>query len=288
MKSALSITVFPGIIFAACLLLLSQAAYAGIAGHTQFVNGQVQVTSAAGQTRALQKGDPVHESDTVTTAKGANAQIKMRDGGFIAIRPDSQLKFDSFVFSGVEDGNERSFFSLLKGGIRAITGLIGQNNKSNYRIVTASSTIGIRGTDHETFVVVKGSEMAALAPTGTYNKVNSGGTTMTTSKGSINIMPNQMGYAAAADQMPQLQPVNLNIFTAVPPPVLQGNGGQAGGIVVRESAVVDGAVQDQNLAAPGNAVPVNAALRPITATVDVTVDRGPTAPPTTTTTKTAF
>lgn len=269
MKATMNITTLAGIFFAACLTLFSAAAYAGIAGHTQFVNGQVQITNSAGQTRALQKGDPVHESDTLITAKGASAQIKMRDGGFIAIRPDSQLKFDSFIFSGKEDGNERSFFSLLKGGIRAITGLIGQHNKSNYRIATVASSIGIRGTDHETFVVVKGSALAEVAPVGTYNKVNRGETTMTTDKGTINILPNQMGFAAAADQMPQLQPINLNLFTVAPSPALQTSGGQTG---VRESTVVDSAVQEQ-IPASENALPNTPALRPITE------DRGPTVPP---------
>jgi hypothetical protein len=260
-----------GIILAACLALGGTAANAGVAGQTQFVNGQVKITNAVGQSRGLQKGDAVHESDTVATAKGASAQIKMRDGGFIAVRPDSQLRFDSFVFSGKEDGSERSFFFLLKGGIRAITGLIGQKNKSNYRIGTPSSSIGIRGTDHETFVVVKGSEMAAIAPTGTYNKVNAGETTMTTEKGTINILPNQMGFVAASDQMPQLQPINLDIFTVAPSPAIQTKGGQAAA-TMRESTVVDSAVQEQN-AAPENAMPKTPTLRPITQ------DRGATAPP---------
>lgn len=271
MIAAKNITTFLSILLAACLTLSGQAAHAGIAGNAQFVNGHVQIINAAGQTRTLQKGDAVHESDTVSTAKGASAQIKMRDGGLIAVRPDSQLKFDSFVFTGEEDGNEKSFFSLLRGGFRAVTGLIGQKHKANYRITTAGSTIGIRGTDHETFVVVPGSTLAAIAPAGTYNKVNVGETTLTTDKGTINILPNQMGFAAAADQMPQLQPINLNIFTAVPSPALQTKGGPAEG-TGRASAVVDNVIQEQSIA-PGNVVPNPPTLRPITE------DRGPSAPP---------
>ncbi len=235
----------------ASLVVLSQAAYAGIAGDVQFAIGSVRVSNAAGQTHAVQKSDVVHESDTVITAKGASAQIKMRDGGFIVIRPDSQLKFDSFVYSGEQDGSERSFFSLIKGGIRTITGLIGQKNKSNYRIATPTSTIGIRGTDHETFVVVPGSELAATVPAGTYNKVNVGETTMTTDKGTINILPNQMGFVGGLKQMPQLQPVNLNIFTVTPAPMPQAKGDKG---AVRDNAVVDNAIQDPSHA-PGNAVP---------------------------------
>lgn len=271
MKATKNFTVFLSIFLAACLTLFCQAAYAGLAGQARFVNGDVHITNIEGKTRALNKGDSVYESDTITTAKGASAQIKLLDGGLIAVRPDSQLKFDSFVFTGEDDGKDKSFFSLLRGGFRAITGLIGQKNKANYRIATVGSTIGVRGTDHETFVVLPGSEFAATVPAGTYNKVNVGETTMTTDKGTINILPNQMGFAAAADQMPQLQPINLNIFTAVPPPAIQTKGVQPAG-KGRESTVVDHAVQERSTA-PENAVPKNSTLRPITE------DRGPTIPP---------
>ena len=259
------------ILLAASMTLFAQAAYAGVAGHAQFVNGQVQITSTSGQVRSLKKADAVNESDTLTTAKDGSAQIKMLDGGLVAVRPDSQLKFDSFVFNGEEDGSERSFFSLLRGGFRAITGLVGHKNKANYRITAAGATIGVRGTDHETFVVLPGADMAAIAPVGTYNKVNVGETVLTTDKGTINILPNQMGFAAAYDQLPQLQPVNLNIFTAVLSPALQGNGGIAAG-AVSESAVVDNIIQDQNTAT-GNVVPNNTILSPI---ID---DHGGAAPP---------
>lgn len=258
------------ILLATALALLGQTAYAGVAGHVQFVNGQVQITNAAKQTRILQKGDAVHESDTVITSRNASVQIRMMDGGLIAVRPDSQLKFDSFVFSGEETADDKSFFSLLRGGLRSITGMIGQKYKANYRITTAGSTIGVRGTDHETYVVAADSDMAKTAPTGTYNKVNVGETTLTTDKGTINILPNQMGFAADANQPPQLQPVNLNIFTATPAPALQTNGlpAESAG---RESAIVDNAIQNQDTAL-GNALPQTPVMRPITA------DRA-TAPP---------
>lgn len=242
------------------LMAGNQAASAGIAGNVQFVNGSVQVSNAASRAQVLQKGDAVHESDTVTTAKGASAQIRMRDGGFIVIRPDSQLKFDSFIFSGEEDGSERSFFSLIKGGMRAITGLIGQKNKSNYRIATTTSTIAIRGTDHETFVVVAGSPLAAVVPTGTYNKVNLGETAIINAKGSISVLPNQMGFAGAADQMPQLQPINLNIFTVTPVPLAQAKGGQ---VEVRDGVAVDNTIEGQEAAA-GSALPKNNIQIPVT------------------------
>jgi FecR protein len=257
MNSLQGTKLFFGVLFA-CMMLMGQLAYAGIAGNVQFANGDVRVANSAGQTHALQKSDVIHESDTVITAKNGSAQIKLRDGGFIAVRPNSKLKFDSFVFNGEQDGTERGFFTLLQGGARAITGLVGQLHKANYRIKTPASTIGIRGTDHEIVVVVPGSEMAEIVPLGTYNKVNVGETMMTTDKGTINILPNQMGFVGAMDQMPQLQPINLNIFTVNPAPLPQAKGGGD----VRDGSVVDSELQDQNTV-PGNAPQGNSVRTPL-------------------------
>jgi hypothetical protein len=193
-------------------------ACAAVAGHVQFVSGNVQISNQVGQVRPARKGDAINESDVLISALQSTAQIKMQDGGFIAVRPDTRLKFDHFVFAGKEDGSEKSFFSLFKGGFRAVTGLIGRVNKQSYRITTPAATIGIRGTDHETFVITPDSPLAQMAPSGAYNKVNVGETYMATEKGTIFVQPNQMGYAGGMNQMPQIQPVNANVFTVVATP----------------------------------------------------------------------
>ena len=189
-------------------------------------------------------GTKPNEGDTLISAQTASAQIRMEDGGIIAMRPDTTLQFDRFMFNGQQDGTERSFFSLFKGGFCAITGLIGKINKANYRITTPASVIGVRGTDHETFVVTPDSSLAAVTPIGTYNKVNLGETSMTTEKGTVFVLPNQMGFAGAADQMPQLQPINLNIFTVTAQPAPQASGdkhegNREGGREVRETSTMD-------------------------------------------------
>jgi len=193
----------------------AEAARAEAAGHAQFVSGEVRIVDPAGRGYLMQKGDPIHEGDTIDAAKDASAQIKMQDGGLIAVRPNTTLKIDSFKFKGKEDGTENSFFSLFKGGFRALTGLIGRVNKQNYRVATPVATIGIRGTDHESFFAP--ADLPGV-PAGAYNKVNTGETSLTTNAGTIHIKPNQMGYAGGMNQLPLLQPVNANIFTAAPPP----------------------------------------------------------------------
>jgi len=184
------------------------------AGVVQLVSGEVQQTTAAGQQHAIQKGDTVNEGDTLSSSPKATAKIRMGDGGLITMRADTQLKIDSYKFNGKQDGSEQSFFSLVKGGFRSVTGLIGKLNKKNYRVVTPTAILGIRGTDHEVLYVAPGSDLAKLSAVGTYDKVNSGATTLTNDKGTVAILPKQMGYVAAPDQKPTLQPVNIKLFTA--------------------------------------------------------------------------
>ncbi len=47
-----------------------------------------------------------------------------------------------------QNGASRAFFSLLKGGFRSISGLIGKINQDEYQVTTPVATIGIRGTDY--------------------------------------------------------------------------------------------------------------------------------------------
>lgn len=125
--------------------VFSQTAFA-IAGKFQFVNGNVQVINAAGESRTIKKGDMVDAGETVSSSPDGFAQIRMEDGGFFAVRPNTQFRIDTFKYEGKEDGNEKGIFSLIKGSLRSVTGIIGKKHKDNYKIQTATSTIGIRGS----------------------------------------------------------------------------------------------------------------------------------------------
>ena len=115
-----------------------------------------RVVLAAGDATALREGkvmrlnfgSPVQDQDTLRTGAESNLQVRFEDDSYVSLRPGSELKVREFRYSGKEDGSERAIFSLIKGGLRAITGLIGRRSHENYRMDTATSTIGIRGTDY--------------------------------------------------------------------------------------------------------------------------------------------
>jgi len=135
-------------LFTALLLACPGLGHAA-AGHFQFVSGEVHVVRGAGQDYTAKKGDEVNQGDAVVTAKNATAQLRMQDGGILAVRQDTQLRIDAYNYNGKEDGSENGVFSLLKGSFRSITGAIGHINKEKLKIKTSSATIGIRGTDGE-------------------------------------------------------------------------------------------------------------------------------------------
>ncbi|MEM7196627.1 MAG: FecR family protein, partial [Pseudomonadota bacterium] len=70
--------------------------------------------------------------------------IKMEDNTKITLRPESSMVISEFQD---DKDNESAELSLLKGGLRTVTGLIGKNKPDAVKLKTKVATIGIRGTD---------------------------------------------------------------------------------------------------------------------------------------------
>lgn len=165
------------------------------AGRVIFSHGTAAAEGAGGS-RPLVKGAPVCVGETIVTAQSASVQIRMADGGMLSIRPETKVKIDEFRFDGKEDGSERSVITLLQGGFRALTGLIGHTHKENYSIRTPYANIGIRGTDHEPMFIpdpAPGQSVTGQQP-GTYDKVNSGGVVIRNAQGAVEVRPDQVGF----------------------------------------------------------------------------------------------
>ncbi len=121
--------------------------YGAGAAKVDFAVGAVNAVSAAGAQRTINKGAELGSGESIVTGDGGRAQLRFTDGGMVSLQPGSEFKVDNYHFSGKEDGEEKGFFSLLKGGLRTITGLVGRNNKNAYKVNTSVATIGIRGTE---------------------------------------------------------------------------------------------------------------------------------------------
>jgi hypothetical protein len=122
------------------------AGYTAVAGRVEFATAGVTATGTDGKPRALNKGVAIEAGDLIQTMDG-RAQLRFSDGGLVSLQPNTEFRIDEYSFDGKTDGSEKGFFSLVKGGLRAITGAIGHVNKKNYQVNTAVATIGIRGTE---------------------------------------------------------------------------------------------------------------------------------------------
>ena len=135
-------------------LLTANAAFAADAGQVIFAKGEV--TAERQPPVALAKGDTILVEDTIATGDASRAQFLMIDGAKIAMRPNSRLRIEEYAYpSGetavpgqavVTTSDDRSVTSLLKGGFRTITGVIGRDNEESYEVRTPVGVLGIRGT----------------------------------------------------------------------------------------------------------------------------------------------
>lgn len=199
------------ILLSLLLLLLglgygNAAEIAVIAGQVELVEGGVKIVDSKGVERVPRVGEPVLEGDTLHCGKDGELHVRMQDDAFIAVRANTQLKIAIYQAKGAE--SDSAVFSLLKGTFRSITGWIGKVNRKNYQVQTPSATIGIRGTDHEPLYIAEiDVEDVDANPPGAYDKVNSGGTVIASDFGSIEVAPEQVGYAplrAAPRLLPKL------------------------------------------------------------------------------------
>ena len=162
------------------------------------VRGEVAASasgSAAGKERKLREGDLVYVGERVRAAALAEAVLKTEDAGFVAIRPSTEFVAERFV---AEDGpTDNLTLRLVTGSLRVISGWIASTNRSGHKVVTPTAAIGIRGTDHEPYVL--SAELAAATSNreGTYDKVNRGGTTMEVGENKLDIDAGRVGFAPA-------------------------------------------------------------------------------------------
>lgn len=114
------------------------------AGLVQFTAGDVQLRRGDSLSR-LAKGAELDGGDVVLTGTEGRAQIRFSDGGLVALYPDSQFTVTRYA-DGAGTGEDHFVVNLLRGGMRALTGLIGKRNPASYKVITPTAVVGIRGS----------------------------------------------------------------------------------------------------------------------------------------------
>lgn len=125
------------------------AAAADAAGQVIVARGTVQALAANGEVRELRRRSPFYAGDTIRTAAASEVQMRFADGAVLALRPESEFRVDEYRFEAQGGAGDRSVSTLLKGGLRTITGVIGKQDPQAYQVKTPVATIGVRGTHYE-------------------------------------------------------------------------------------------------------------------------------------------
>jgi len=130
-------------------LLCMGNAWAAQVAVVSHISGTLGALKADGSSRVLSVNSSVDSGDTLSTQQGSFARIKFSDGGEVTLRPNSVFKVDNYAFDQAAPKQDGMVASLLKGGLRTVTGLIGKRgDKEAYRLQTSTATIGIRGTEY--------------------------------------------------------------------------------------------------------------------------------------------
>lgn len=198
-----------------------------------------------GQTSvAAQRGALLQPGDTLVTSLAGRMHVRMRDGAMIALKPDTRFTIDEYNLNdddadqaGVSvDGarpdptvasrNGNAVMTLLRGGFRTLTGLIGRRDKSAYRVKTPVATIGIRGTDYTAFFCGAGQ---CGGVEGLYLGVWDGGVEMTNDGGSQEYSAGEFGFVPNNNTRPGKSDASPLVAADSPPIVVEEDGEESSG-----------------------------------------------------------
>jgi hypothetical protein len=224
----------------AALLAAGQAWAGTAAGTVAHLNGPLLAKRADGTIKVLAQNSAVESGDTLVSEKNTYAQIRFVDNGEITLQPGTTFRIDNFVYEPEKPESDSAAFSLVAGGVRSVTGLLGKRNHDRFSLTTPDASIGVRGT---TFIVQyappsqnSGAGGSAIAgpqapgkslPPGLYVQVIDGLIVLNNKSGSQGFQAGQFGFVASNVQPPVVVPSNPGLqFT--PPPVFNAGPGLTG------------------------------------------------------------
>lgn len=194
-----------------------------VAGQVALAQGSVTDTAKDGSSRALKDGDSVYPGDSFVLGSDSYLDLDLEDTGRILLRPNTSFQITSYHYEAdahdvsATDANgqplikpqqpENAFFRLVKGGLRAIDGVIGHTTPQNYGVETPVATIGVRGTAFD--VRYCGDDCADEADTsgkpdnGLYTSVSEGSVGVKNDSGETLTKAGQSGFVKSRKEKQQ-------------------------------------------------------------------------------------
>lgn len=106
--------------------------------------GETMLIRGVSFSTPVRRDVPIRSGDRIRTGPDGRVQLRFADGAQMSILGGSEFRVDSYVF---DQDRQRSFFGLIKGSVRVISGRIGKRDPQDWRLTTPTATIGIRGTE---------------------------------------------------------------------------------------------------------------------------------------------
>jgi len=186
------------------LSLLASAAHAQVVGRVLLAVGEVSAVRG-GQIVPLTAGSTIENRDVLRVGSESNAQLRFSDESLVALRARTEFRVDNFAFSGREDAVSQAVFTLVSGGFRTLTGLIGRTQRDRYRVNTPISTVGIRGTSYTLILCQQDctDEDGAIAQDGAYGLVMDGRVAVSNDAGSAEFVADEAFFVADIRSLPQ-------------------------------------------------------------------------------------
>lgn len=129
------------------LVLGCAAAQAEAVAEITNATGTIHVRKPNGTVRLAFVGSPIERGEILSTEENSSVRIRFTDGAEVVLKPSTRMRIDAYQHQAVEPAQDELSFSLLKGGLRAISGAIGhRGNKKAFKAQSAVGNIGIRGT----------------------------------------------------------------------------------------------------------------------------------------------
>ena len=213
-------------LFATVVSVPSQAA--GPIGQVTHLSGTLTVKRADGSTKLFATKSEVQEGDTLSTEQETYARIKFADGAEVVLRPGTQLKVAAYAYDEAKPQSDSIVMNMLKGGLRAVTGLVGRRNRDAVSFATTNATIGIRGTHFGALICQNdcgGVPTATGKPpeNGLHLDVADGAIVVRNAAGTQQINSGQFGYVQSATTAPAVVPPQQGIQVTMPTSISQNN-----------------------------------------------------------------
>ncbi len=146
-----SSAIIQGLLVCAALLcgFNALAADPGVANVTE-LDGKAFAAVSGGAMRTLRTNDKLYQGERVITGRDSELEFKFTDGTTITLGESTIVNVDAYAYrktAAAPEAETESFsMSILRGTVRAFTGLLAKRRPGRVRFKTKVATIGIRGT----------------------------------------------------------------------------------------------------------------------------------------------